>query len=660
LLFAILLHVPIAAFGDASDFIPTIVAPQGRLEVNVANNNDEVSSGDRVSRSSNSYAAERLRLSTNGFVYHPRFIQFYFQGAGGLSQENSSSTFVGNYSYAGHALEWEFRMKFLPEHPYNLELYTLSRTPLIQGRSSIVTRTTTYDKGAIFNYKLRPLSLNLSYEEIRLESMAASDETRIAQASAGYFISHFTANVGHSRSESSSSLGIGTSNDNSYFTNTISWFKTSLLSSVRRVKQEQNVLSGYNLDTGQLTWTEQFNSELPWNLSTSIYYNFQKDDRKIFESSAEPANESITETTNSFFNLNHRLYDSVRTHYGLQETRIRTDTGNTTSLTNALDGMYTKRIPDGLLTIGALGSHMTMEQENSLRIVGEIYLAPLFGAFTLSRNSITPESITIEVVSESGALIPLTLNTNYILEPFGSSFRVTIVSLPAFITVGHPVDYSYTFSVSYATIAGTGTLERNTIGFNVNLSLFDSLFNPFFSNLHTRQYVLTGYIPGGAQDTKTNTVGVFIQKAPVKLTSQYQVMESYSYPSRSLKNTVEYTARMTKNSSIYTTAERTKTVYGAGYRGTTGLTEYITAINANINRNVPSQNLVESLIVTYIQRIMVIRSDTYVLTGNLSWSLGTLSINTGLSLSRQDLSGSIGSQTRLAEAFYLMVTRRLF
>ena len=82
-------------------------------------------------------------------------------------------------------------------------------------------------------------------------------------------------------------------------------------------------------------------------------------------------------------------------------------------------------------------------------MVEETYSAPLFGTFTLSRANIDLTTIEIKVMSDTGALIDLARNVNYIIEPASNMVQITIVSLPPVIVAGHSAQYSYTFWAYY-------------------------------------------------------------------------------------------------------------------------------------------------------------------------------------------------------------------
>jgi hypothetical protein len=153
LLLAIVLLVPLSAFGNGGDFVPTIYSTRGDLELNMMHQDEQNTVGNRGTRSSDSFASERLILSLEGFVYSPRFIKFLMKGAPGLSQERYTNTQIASFTDNAVEADYEFRTKILPEHPYNLELYAMRTTPLTR-MSNSDTRPTITEDGAIFANRL--------------------------------------------------------------------------------------------------------------------------------------------------------------------------------------------------------------------------------------------------------------------------------------------------------------------------------------------------------------------------------------------------------------------------------------------------------------------------------------------------------------------------
>jgi hypothetical protein len=190
-LLAIFLLAPSMTVGKASDFIPTIYYTGGTFDVAVIQQHTENTSGGGGKASSDLFASERLRLYLNGFIFHPRFIQFLFTGSGGLSQERSERPITGSSSENSVGTEYDFRTKILPEHPYNLELYTLRSTPLLRGQATAELRYTHTEQGAILNYARRPAYFNISYSTGENEARISSTEYTTARFRGSYFTGPF-------------------------------------------------------------------------------------------------------------------------------------------------------------------------------------------------------------------------------------------------------------------------------------------------------------------------------------------------------------------------------------------------------------------------------------------------------------------------------------
>jgi hypothetical protein len=659
LLLGILLLSSTAAFGAARDFIPTIYTSGGDFDLAVLQQRNENTTAGGGARSSDLYASERLRLFLGGFSFHPRFIQFLFTGSGGLSQERSEGTTFGSFSENGVGTEYDFRTKILPEHPYNLELYTLRATPLLRGQSSAESRTTVTEKGAIFNYAKRPVFFNIGYNTGKNETRISSSEQTTARVRGSYHTGPFNNSAAYSRTDSSTSSGTQAVVDFSSFENSVAWSDISLVSKVQQKRSTQSSFFSNALDTDTLSWTEQFNAPLPWNFSTSASYNFQRDSIAK-ETTAAERKEDARDAQSAGFTLAHKLYDSVRTAYAMNQSWTKTSSGDTTSVSNAVNGSYTKKVPDGRVTISARGSQSVVDRENAPLIVGEVYTAPLFGTFTLTSEGVDPATIIIRVLSDAGPLIDLARDRDYIVERFGNAAVITIVALPPDIAAGQPAGQIYTFHVTYTLRAGAAELETTTAGYTINLSLLNNLLNPYYSRQRSGQTVLSGSVPGGGEATDSAIMGIMVQKAPYSITSEYQTTESAVSPSHSLHNSADYSMQMSDTLNVAARMQHSKTVHGEGTLGTGGFTEQVSAFNAAINKNVPKKNLTSSLGTSYSRRHATIDTDIYGITGNLSWNFGTLSVRLSAALNRSQTTAVIGKQTVQSEFYYLTVSRKLF
>jgi hypothetical protein len=659
LLLAIVLLVPLSAFGNGGEFVPTIYSTRGDLELNMMHQDEQNTVGNRGTRSSDSFASERLILSLEGFVYSPRFIKFLMKGAPGLSQERYTNTQIASFTDNAVEADYEFRTKILPEHPYNLELYAMRTTPLTR-MSNSDTRPTITEDGAIFDYAYHPFFFNMRFVEGETTAHISSSQYTTESVNGAYIIGPFNNNAGYSQTDSSTSLGVTTENDDTFFENYFKIKNLSLQSRLTKRRTRQSSLFAAGLSTDNFSWIEQLNAELPWNFSASATYDVEKFMITTEETALQPQQESDTDTKSGSVTLAHRLYDSVRTFYSVNQTSSQTSSGDSKTLMHSLNGLYTKRVPTGRLTLGVQGSRSNVDRQNAPLFLLETYNAALFHSFTITREGINPNTVEVKVLADDGSLVELVQDVNYTLEYFGNSVTITVLLLPAQISSGHPVGFQYTFYVNYALAASNVAFRTTTAGFNINLSLIDNLVNPYFGRQHSQQVILEGSIPGGPQENTTTVLGIVVQKAPISLMSEERTIESTINPSRSFRNVVEYSKRMSDTSNLYAKAEHMKTVYGAGTLGTQGITEHVSSLNGIITQNIPRQKLIATATATYQKRHSTIDTEMYAVTGNLTWRLGRLSLNTGATFNRSVSTGTFDRQELLSEFFYLTLSRRLF
>jgi hypothetical protein len=653
------LFVPLAAFGDAGDFLPTIYSYSGNFELHTMHRRDENTVGSRGTKSSDLFATEQLGLRLDGYVYHPRFIQFLMRGAAGLSQERLDDQ-LGTTTETGLVGDYEFRTRILPDHPYHLELYTMRTTP-VTPRQTAETRPTISEKGAMFGYTKRPIFFHLGYSAGDTSARSSSSEFKSTKANGSFAIGPINNTAAYSHTDTSTSMGTHSASDNVSLGNIVRLKNASLDSRLGRNSLKQDSLLSPSLDTNALYWTEQFNAELPWNFFTSASYDLRRYQMITEKTVLTPKTKALNTTKKSSFSLAHKLYDSVRTAYILNKTLTESSTGDSESLTNTVNGVYTKRIPDGRITIGVQGSRMNVNQENAPLVVGETYYAPVFGTFTIMRGNIDPASISIKVMSDSaGMLIDLVQNSDYIMIPAGNAMEITIVFLPTIVTSGHLPGSLYSFFVTYSVLGSTSEFELDTGGYSIGLSLMDNLINPYYNHSQTMQRILTGSVPGGPQESKTEVVGVSVQKAPYVLAMESRTVESDTSPSRSLRNSAELAQAISETVKLSAKAEHMRTIYGQGTLGTRGYTDRLTSVNVLIEKNVPRKNLTTSISTFYSNRLATIETDQYAIAGIVTWRVGEMYFNMGASINRAEAKGTGVKQTSMSEYYYLNMTRKLF
>ena len=104
---------PTLSHGRDRSFVPTIIDYNGALEFGMTQETDETASNGNRMKTSDETTSERIRLFTNGYIYHPRFVVFYLQGAAGLRDERFETAAQSSRATRS-ADEYEFRTFVLP------------------------------------------------------------------------------------------------------------------------------------------------------------------------------------------------------------------------------------------------------------------------------------------------------------------------------------------------------------------------------------------------------------------------------------------------------------------------------------------------------------------------------------------------------------------
>ncbi len=81
------LTAPAVVLADMRQFIPQIYSTEGDLEINMTHESKENLTEEKGLKPLIPFSSEKIVLSANGFVYHPRFMLFLGKLGGGFSQE---------------------------------------------------------------------------------------------------------------------------------------------------------------------------------------------------------------------------------------------------------------------------------------------------------------------------------------------------------------------------------------------------------------------------------------------------------------------------------------------------------------------------------------------------------------------------------------------
>ncbi len=662
-----LVFLPRPSSGDARRFIPALSDYDGDVEIGMTSETNENTYGGSGLKTSDTTAMERLRLVTTGYIYHPRFILFRLGGAGGFLQEDFESKSSAASHTTRSANEYEVRTFILPEHPYNLELYTLQRSPLIKGRFSQVTPRSR-ERGAIFRYTRRPLFAEMSATE-NTTSGLFSYTAKTYRGNIGHYLGPFFNSAGYAHTQSTTSQNIQTTRNDEFFSNELNLTFLTLSSRFETDRQKQEDPLSASLSTETVSWIEQLSTELPGNLNAAASFNFLKDTRTTEQTTSSSENVVFNKSDNAGFVLSHRLYDSLRTNYNVNYVSAESTGGDTRTASQALTSAYTKKIPTGTFFAGINLSNTHSEIRGAPVVVSEAHtltavppaLSPIPGSFILNAQPVD-ESTIIVWVEYADHLVLMTLGptADYQIVKIGiTSVQINVSSLPADVDTTLS---QYKFQVSYSLIPSNVEFETRTEGYNLKFELFDNLLSPYYSRTSTIQEVISGSLPGSPDSLTMETIGVIVQKMPYIITTEYGSARSRLNPYRTWKNMAEYRKNMAETMSMTARISRTYSTYpeAIAWQGTKGYTEKITRADVTMQKSFPRKSLDLFLGGSYSDRNSFIHATGYSLNATLSWRIGMLTANLGAIINDSSSTLQTGKQTLAYEYYYLTLTRKLF
>ena len=624
--------------------------------------------GTGGSRTSDTALKEKLRLFTAGYIYHPRFISFRGFLGGSLRQDKFERNAGAHSPWTSSSSdEYGLRAKILPQHPYSLELFTERRTPLVKGRVSSEYKPVYYDRGVIFRYKKRLSSLTLSSTENINEYGRSTAETVTSAADGSYAIGPFSNSAGHRVTESVIKPSQArTTQVFSYFDNTLQLKDAGFTSHIdRQTLSQDDPLSASSYNNDALTWKEDATIRLPWNFQTSAGYSLTEETiiQKWMAPESETALSRETETTN--YIVSHQLYHSLSTTYYANNISNRSTNGFLKTQSRALTSNYIKKTALGRFNAGIFARRTITDINNAPTIPDEIHTIAVTvlgscitpdadGCFDLKAQNVDESSIIVRVKNPypPGELIILT-SSDYDVTPTpgGNGVRITIKTLPF-----APAGTTYEFRATYSFIQQMVEYETTTMGYNVKFELFDNLINPYFGYSKQDQEVLSGRLPGGPQNSRTETVGLLVLKAPYSFTEEYQSVVSTINSSRTFKSMIEYRKNMTANASMHA-----KTYYTSTNQEGSSTGPYATfGVNARMQINVPRKNVAVGFGLSYYRRDSFTTSETYSWNSSLTWKIGKLLLTAGAMATESVSTSQSGKNTVVSEQYYLSLSRKLF
>lgn len=654
-------------FADGSDFVPRALRNGAYFDLFASHEIDENRNVAQPYDWRDTFLRERITLFSDGYVYHPRFLQYHASIGAALKQEDYAASYQDpmGWSY-GHGFDYEVRLFFLSEHPANVELFALRYEPLYREYAALQPNTVETTEGVSFQYRQNPYRVHSRYTVDKIESGFASTTVETLGLDGEYF-KHFgngnqlsfTAAFIPSHYETSQDL----EGDKSQYLlgNVIDLKTVRLFSSLNRNDYSQEGALTGRSSTDQFSWYELLNVIFPHNLRTNLTYQRQNNE-STFPDPFLGERELSDDIEDIRLDVLYRLFQSLDVTYSWLDNSRTSSAGNTKSTFNSLTLNYTKIVPVGRVLVGTTFGRISTDNAGTTDVALEPHSGkPVPGPpFALIQPNVTPGSVALFFKSPVSPFnnIPLIEGIHYTLAVVGNLTEVTMLSVPAPFFPG-----TYDLFASYSLATGDFSMDSRTTGFSASVELFDQMLIPYYSYVTISSDVTQGIFPGIPPDSTANTLGVRYQKGPWRALGEYQDLDWAISPYRAFRAEMQYVGPVNPTTSFYGTGQYLHRYFTQGntFAPSEPYTYQTVSATGTLQKAVPSQGLTFSVGATVSRTVGLVDTNAYSLNSAMAWNIGKLTLTAGANAYAYDNTGGLAAETsRMHQYYYVMLRRVLF
>ncbi len=668
IMLATLSFFPSLSYGDWKQFIPQPVANQAVLELYGSYESAKNSTPTSTVETKDTFLSEKLTLTSFGYSYHPRFIQYFLSLSGALNQENFESTTSSTGWRNASGYEYDAQILVLPKHPYNLKLFARRYEPIGEMRSASVINLhqVEYSKGAIFQYDERPYSLHAGYTDSSSETSFGHTDVEHLSVRGLYYkmfknYKSLAVSAGYDQVDFGTSQSSNKGTLRSYdFGNTIGVRWGSLSSSFVKSDGDQRTALPGKVTNSFLTWNEALTAYLPLNFTVNADYLYQKSELTSEATETAPERNVSNTQRRTQFQIIHQLYNSLRSSYTFLNVSYESSGGEIDNTTHLLQADYKKRIPWGRLSMGAGLGRSVSDNTGQTAFANEPHNSDVPGSFVLNLDN--PDRATIVVYMKSPEppfeLVLLEENVHYVVVPFANTFQINIFTVPPpFVVPGR-----YDFLVSYSLVSGSFKYRTDTINYNANVSLFDDRVNPYYAFSKFDQKVISGAMQVVPVDSTSHTIGLTLQSGPYSATGEYQRVDSTVSPYRRWMAQVTWHKEIVESTQFYVTGQYINTDYPEGQAALPGpaYNEQVASVVSNIAWR-PRVHLYLAGSGSYLYRVTtLLKERAYSLGSSFYWQLGKLILSVNASVTSSDSETTTSVSTKnLHQLYFLKIVRTI-
>jgi hypothetical protein len=651
-----------------TDFAPRPFENGAYFELFGSHQRDDSRNNGRQAGWVDTFFTEKITFFSNGYFYHPRFLRYQLSISGALKQEDYTQSFMPSAGWThGTGFDYDGQIHFLPEHPYNFELFALRREPLYKEQAQTQHSTVETMNGARFRYRRRPFFVHAGVLDNSTSSQSDFSNVQRLNLDGEYYKEFnggnlFTAAAFYTPSRYSGSFGL---------TGDASQYGVTSLVDIRTVRlyvtasksefDQQSLLSG-RLTNDQFSFQERLSAYLPKNFRADFYYRILNNTSTITDLVVPQERELEDDSEDLEAVFSHRLYQSLDSRYVFLRAQRDSSGGDSTSVSNSLGFDYGKLIPRGRVLVGLhLGTILT-DSSGQTDIPSEPHPAvPVPGTFLLGQPNVDQASLSVFLRSPVPPfpLVPLVENVNYTVTLVATRLEIDVFTLPPqFVVPG-----TYDFVVSYSLATGTFEQRMNTVGFNTSVPFLDNMLTPYYSYLAIRTQLLSGAFPGVPLDSTTNTVGLNFMDGPWRALGEFQSLDWDVSPYRQFRGEVQYTGSIDPTLRVYGTAYYLYRYYwnGTSYDEPNPYSETNVSLTGSVQKDFLARSLTFSAGGSYTRMLGLVDSNAYALNSALTWRIGRLELSAGVDAYGSASQGNAPAQyNRANQYYYLKLLRRIF
>jgi len=662
---------PRATLAAWTDFLPRTFDNGAYLEVHGLFEEEENRYADRTFQWSDTFFKEKLTLFSNGYVYHPRFLLYGAAVTGVISQERYGTSLVPSDEWRpDNGFEYDFSLRFLPEHPYNLSLFARRYEPLFTERFAGRENSISTTHGADFRYRHKPYFVHARYSDDTLTSGELSSSVERLGLDGEYFKlfqdnDYLSVTASYKPSRFDRSSGLTGSNREVSAGNLVSLGRYRLDSNLSSTLYEQEDLRSRRFESEQLIWRERFDVRLPMNFRGELTYRHQKSDSR-FPDAAPGQTRALSSLSRDLSALlSHQLFESLTSSYRFTRGEQSSQGGESRSTGHQLGFSYDKTIPHGRLLLGANLGRSDVESSGQSDVVNEPHPGVAVpGAFTLLQENVEPQSLAVFVRSPISPFesIQLQEGLHYLVSNLVNALEVQVLSLPPQFTLPG----SYDFVASYSLASGTFGLASRYKTFSGSVALFDDLLTPYVSYASVDSEVKSGFYPGAIPDSTTKTAGLLFRWDGLRARGEYREVEWETSPYSLWLGELQYTGALSRSTRLHGSLSHRRWDFPQGRSGSFGgpqAAEVQTTdmIAADVQQKLFRQRLLLSVGGSYSENHSSFDSRSHSVNASLGWKMGRTDLSAGATIYDTEAEGDgIAISGRTRKLFYLRLRRDLF